>query len=72
MIQGKAFGENTDIFLAMEKHKDAEVVGLSTCRSNTRSSPGLFPFDAQAVTAAPCFLPDRNVSPKRQNASFSA
>ncbi len=29
MIQGKAFGENTGIFLAMEKHKDAEVVGLS-------------------------------------------
>ena len=28
MIQGKAFGENTDTFLAMEKHKDAEVVGL--------------------------------------------
>ena len=29
MNQGKAFGENVDIFLAMEKHKDAEVVGLS-------------------------------------------
>ena len=27
--QGKAFGENADIFLAMGKHKDAEAVGLS-------------------------------------------
>ena len=29
MIQGKAFGENVDIFLAMKKHKDTEAVGLS-------------------------------------------
>lgn len=27
--QGKTFGENADIFLAMGKHKDAEAVGLS-------------------------------------------
>lgn len=29
MNQGKAFGENVDIFLAMEKHKETEAVGLS-------------------------------------------
>lgn len=29
MNQGKAFGENVDIFLAMEQHKDTEAVGLS-------------------------------------------
>lgn len=32
--QGKAFGENADIFLAMGKYKDAEAVGLSRLSLN--------------------------------------